>query len=82
MELLSQEEKDELIKLGVALDNAVKARDWLEACRLARNEAICALRLRGWTINDCAELTGLSVSAVVLIGEQGGIVKHRKVKAK
>jgi hypothetical protein len=74
---MSEEEQALVGQLGIALVNQAKAADWLTAMRGARDEAINQLRVLGWPIADCAEISGLSAAAISKIGDAGGIVGTR-----
>ncbi len=74
---MSREEQAAVAKLGHALENQVKASEWLISMRGSRDEAINELRLLGWTVEECAEISGLSPAAIAKIGKAGGVIGTR-----
>lgn len=54
-----------------------KAHEWLDTARSDRDHGIAQLRAAGWTLEQVALYTELSVGAIRKISKQQGVVSYR-----
>ncbi len=63
--------------LAQDLERIEEARGDLDAALASRDQRIAELRQMGWTVDQVATYTGLSIGAIRKISKQQGVVSQR-----
>jgi len=67
-------------KITKAQEAMVKAADWLDTARGDRDHGIAQLRVAGWTLEQIATYTGLSVAMVRKVSKKQHVVPIRTAR--